>query len=155
MVVNADAGWDLAVNNRNGQLTLVVEVKNKIGVSPEWAASLRRNLLAHGTLPTAPYLLIAFPDTFYLWTDHETSLEVIAPDYIVDARSIMQPYLERAGFAADQISGQSLELIVSAWLGELLYAETLPADGHNDHWLIDSGLLAAIAGGHFAQEVAA
>jgi hypothetical protein len=155
MVVNADAGWDLAINNRNGQLTLVVEVKNKIGVSPEWAASLRRNLLAHDTLPTAPYLLIAFPDTFYLWTDHETSLEAIAPDYSVDARGIIQPYLERAGFTADQISGQSLELIVSAWLGELLYAETLSEEGNDYRWLIDSGLLAAISGGRFAQEVAA
>lgn len=98
---------------------------------------------------------IACPDTFYLWADNETSPEAIAPNYIIDARGIIQPYLERAGFAADQISGQSLELIVSAWLGELLYAETLPADGHDDRWLIDSGLLTAIFGARFAQEVAA
>ncbi len=43
------SGWDLAVNNRNGQLALVVEVKCKTNVSQEWAAKLRRNILAHGT----------------------------------------------------------------------------------------------------------
>jgi len=39
---------DLALYDRNGQLTAVAEVKNKLGTSREWATQLRRNILAHG-----------------------------------------------------------------------------------------------------------
>jgi hypothetical protein len=66
MAVRRDSGWDLSVDNRDGQLALVVEVKRKTNASPEWAAKLRRNILAHGTFPKAPYFLMVFPDKFYL-----------------------------------------------------------------------------------------
>ena len=39
---------DLALYDHDGRLTAVAEVKNKQGTSREWAAKLRRNLLAHG-----------------------------------------------------------------------------------------------------------
>ncbi len=39
---------DLTLYNRDGQLIAVAEVKNKQGTSREWAAKLRRNILAHG-----------------------------------------------------------------------------------------------------------
>jgi hypothetical protein len=42
---------DLALYDRDGQLTAVAEVKNKVGTSREWAARLRRNILAHWTYP--------------------------------------------------------------------------------------------------------
>jgi hypothetical protein len=50
MAVNPDAGWDLSIKDRNGQLVLVVEVKRKTNASPDWAAAFRRNILAHGSL---------------------------------------------------------------------------------------------------------
>jgi hypothetical protein len=56
-----DFGWDLAIYNRDGQLALVAEVKSKLNASAEWAAQFRRNILAHGTFPKAPYFLMAFP----------------------------------------------------------------------------------------------
>ncbi len=68
MAANSGFRWDLSVGNRDGQLVLVVEVKSKTDASPEWAARLRHNILAHGTFPEAPYFLIVFPDRFYLWT---------------------------------------------------------------------------------------
>jgi hypothetical protein len=49
MAFISDSRWDISVDNRNGQLVLVAEIKRKINVSPEWAAALRRNILAHGT----------------------------------------------------------------------------------------------------------
>ncbi len=58
--------WDLAVYDSQHQLVLVVEVKSIAGASPEWAARLRRNILAHGTFPNAPFFLVALPDRFYL-----------------------------------------------------------------------------------------
>jgi hypothetical protein len=48
MAVNPDAGWDLSIKDRNGQLVLVVEVKRKTNASPDWAAAFRRNILSHG-----------------------------------------------------------------------------------------------------------
>ncbi|AFY91209.1 hypothetical protein [Chroococcidiopsis thermalis] len=156
MSVRADLGWDLAVDNRNGQLVLAVEVKRKTNVSPQWAASLRRNILAHETFPKAPYFLMVFPDKFYLWTDTEAHLEQSEPTYAIDPRPILQPYFERAGVREEQISGQSLELIIASWLGEIIHSEKLPEDvAAQQHWLIDSGLYAALAGGKFEHEAVA
>ena len=144
------AYWDLAVYNRDSQLTLVVEIKNKFNASPQWATQLRRNILAHGIFPTAPYFLMAFPDRFYLWTDAHVRLDESEPNYIIDARPILQPYLEKAGVSADRISRQSLELIIASWLGEIIHAQKLsPEMTTSWRWLIESGLYTAISGGRF------
>ncbi len=55
------AGWDLTTYDRDNKLALVVEVKSKLDATVSWAAQLRRNILAHGTFPNAPYFLMAFP----------------------------------------------------------------------------------------------
>jgi hypothetical protein len=150
------SGWDLAVNNRNGQLALVVEVKCKTNVSQEWAAKLRRNILAHGTFAKAPYFLLVFPDRFYLWSNVGAFQEQSEPSYLIDASPILQPYFQRAGVTTDQISRQSLELIVASWLGEIIHSEKPPeALDDSQRWLIDSGLYAALVGGKFRHEAAA
>ena len=41
---------DLALYNSHGRLTGIVEIKNKMGTSREWAARTRRNMLAHADL---------------------------------------------------------------------------------------------------------
>jgi len=147
--------WDLAVDNRNGQLALVVEVKRKINVSSAWAAELRCNLLANGTFPQIPYFLMVFPDKFYLWSNAEAHQEQSEPTYTIDASPILQPYLERAGVTSDQVSGDSLELIVASWLGEIIHSDKLLENiDTSQQWLIDSGLYAALVGGKFEQGVA-
>jgi hypothetical protein len=155
MSVRVDPGWDLLVDDRNGQLALAVEVKSKTNVSPQWAARLRGNILAHGTFPEAPYFMMVFPDKFYLWTDAQANRERNEPSYTIDASPILQPYFERAGVIGEQISSQSLELIIASWLGEIIHSEKCPEDLDLGHWLIDSGLYAAIAGGKFDLEAAA
>lgn len=156
MAMKSDSGWDLSVDNRNGQLALVVEVKRKTNVSPEWAAKLRRNIFAHGTFPKAPYFLMVFPDKFYLWSNAEAYQDQSEPTYTIDASPILQPYFERAGVTSDQISGDSLELIVSSWLGEIIHSEQLPESmDASQQWLIESGLYAALVGGKFEHEAAA
>ncbi len=159
MVSRPDSGWDLSVENRSGQLVLVVEVKRKTHVSPEWATKLRRNILAHGTFAKAPYFLMVFPDKFYLWTEvdqDQSEPTYTEPTYTIDALPILQPYLERARLTAEQISGESLELIVSSWLGEIIHAEHF-ADNidPSQQWLLESGLYAALAGGKFEYGAAA
>ncbi len=156
MVMRPDSGWDLSVDNRNGQLALVVEVKRKTNVSPEWAAELRRNILAHGTFPKAPYFLMVFPDKFYLWSNAEAYQDQSEPTYTIDASPILQPYFERAGVTADQIGGASLELVITSWLGEVIHSDQLPENiDASQQWLIESGLYAALAGGKFEHEAAA
>ena len=156
MAIRSDSGWDVLVDDRNGQLTLVVEVKRKTNTSPEWAAKLRRNILAHGIFPKAPYFLMVFPDKFYLWANAESFQDQSEPTYTIDASPILQPYFERAGVMADQISGESLELIVTSWLGEVIHSEQLPENiDTSQQWLFESGLYAALAGGRFEHEAAA
>ena len=140
--------WDLLVNNRYGQPILIVEVKRKINTSSEWAAKLRRNILAHGILPKVPYFLLVFPDKFYLWTDSRVDLDEREPNYIADARPILEPYLKKAEVTVDQIRAESLELIVASWLGELIHSNQSPADlDESQHWLINSGVYADLVGG--------
>lgn len=156
MVASLGSRWDLSVDNRAGQLALVVEVKRKTGASAQWAASLRSNILAHGTFPKAPYFLMVFPDQFYLWTDADAQSDQSEPTYTIDARPILQPYLERAGVTAEKISGQSLELIVESWLREIIYSENPHEDlDESQHWVIDLGLHAALAGGKIEHEAIA
>lgn len=156
MVMRPDSHWDLSVDNRSGQLTLVVEVKRKTNVSPEWAAKLRRNILAHGTFPKAPYFLMVFPDKFYLWSNSQAHQDQSEPTYTIDAFPILQPYFERAGVVADQISGASLELIVASWLGEIIHSNQLPENiDASQQWLMESGLYAALVGGKLEHEAAA
>ena len=150
MSSNSESTWDLSIDNRNGQRILVVEVKTKRNASPKWASQLRRNILAHGTFVQAPYFLMVFPDQFYLWTDADDQPQQNGPDYIIDARPILKPYFERAGVSDDHISSRSLELIIAAWLAEIM--QDVNAHSETDasqQWLIDSGLYLAIAGGTF------
>lgn len=156
MVVTADSRWDLSVDDRNGQLTLVVEVKRKINVSPKWAAKLRQNILAHGTFPKAPYFLMIFPDKFYLWSNAEAYQDQSEPTYTIDASPILQPYFERAGIGAEQVSGASLELIIASWLSEIIHSNQPPENiDDSQQWLIESGLYAALVGGKIEHEAAA
>jgi len=156
MAMRPDSRWDLSVDNRNGQLTLVVDIKRKINVSPEWAAKLRQNIFAHGTFAKAPYFLMVFPDKFYLWSNAEAYQDQSKPTYTINASPILQPYFERAGVAAEQISEASLELIVTSWLGEIIHSELLPESiDASQQWLIDSGLYAALVGGRLEYEATA
>lgn len=156
MSSNGAGCWDLSIDNRNGQRILDIEVKTKLNASAEWAAQFRRNILAHGIFPKAPYFLMVFPDRFYLWTDADAQSEQNEPTYTIDARPILQPYFERAGVTAAQISGQSLELIVASWLGTIIHSDKSPEIiDESQRWLVDSGLYDAVVGGKFKHEAAA
>lgn len=146
--------WDLTTYDRDNQLVLIVEVKSKLHVPPEWAARLRRNILAHGTFPNAPYFLMVFPDRFYLWKNTGSNHELIAPTYIIDAHPILQRYFDHSGIPADQVSGQSLELMVASWLSGIIHMAPDELDA-SQQWLIDSGLYNAVAGGSLDHEVLA
>jgi len=147
--------WDFSVHDHNGQLVLVVEVKRKLHTSPEWAAQLQRNMYAHGIFSEAPFFLIVFPDQLYLWTNASMQEDPVLPNYVIDASPIFQPYFDRAGVTPTNISGQNLELIVSSWLGEIIYGESATTImDESQRWLIDSGLYDALHGANIDKAIA-
>jgi len=145
---------DLVVYDRNGQLALIVEIKRKTGASADWAAKWRRNILAHGGTPDVKFFLIALPDRFYLWKDTGSILEPTAPTFEIDAGPLLKPYLKEIGISPQDISGQSFELIVSAWLNSVLQNEkTFDKQDNSLNWINTSGLLEAVRGGCLKHEV--
>jgi len=147
---------DLVAYDRDGQITLIAEVKGRIDTSRSWATRVRRNMLAHGVVPKSRFLLLAVPNRLYLWKDAGNTPELLEPTYEIDAIPFFQPYYERAGISADHLSAQTFELIVTSWLNELVQSG-IPANVpiEQKQVLEDSGLLEAIKGGSVAVEVRA
>ena len=139
---------DIIAYDTNGKLTLVVEIKSKLGTSSQWAAKMRRNILAHGLLPSTPFFLLGLPDHFYLWKDNGIIPEVIMPTYEIEPGPFLQPYYEKSGLSLEIISGKSFELIVVSWLSEILGTSGQDFIQDSQKWLIESGLFEAIRGGH-------
>lgn len=148
---------DAAVYDREGKPVLVVETKSRFDVTQRWAARTFRNLYVHGSVPDVPYFLLALPDAFYLWrTPGQKALEAfvkgdreeVLPDYAVPAWETIRPYLGRKGVSPDEVSTYSMELIVNAFVANLLNSD-LSRESAPDHllWLFDSGLYEAIRGG--------
>jgi hypothetical protein len=158
MVVR-DESWDFMVSDRHHRLVLGVEVKGQQGKTPEWAAELRRNMLAHEIYVLTPYFLIAMPDYVHLWVkadQPEPSADpwYRLPDYTIAAEPLWRPYLGYLDGDIRQLTGESLEFIVGSWLG-LMLNMSLRDDPASPAWLTESGLFDAIAGGRLLIEALA
>ncbi len=146
---------DILAFDRYRQLALIAEVKNKRGASSEWAARMRRNMFAHGLLPSAPFFLLALPDNFYLWKNTDRNLDVIEPTQKIDPRPFLQPYYESFGISLDNLTGRSFEFIVTSWLNQVLRAKSSKdLFGGSQDWLVSSGLFDKLIGGSLEVEVA-
>jgi hypothetical protein len=145
---------DLAVYDKNGQLVLVVEAKNKLNTSSDWAAKMRRNMLAHGLMPDTRFFLLTLPDKFYLWKNAGVIPEIVLPDYEIDPKPFLHPYYARVEISPDTLTGESFELVISSWLSKLLQTDVLPPELEGQDWLIKSGLFEAIKQGHLAAQIA-
>jgi hypothetical protein len=145
---------DLALYNRHGELTAVAEVRNKSGTSREWATQLRCNILAHSGYDKADFFLLVTPDRFYLWKHADTIPTLIPPHYESAAEAIFAPYFNRAGVDPHNVSSHAFELVVVAWLSDLVRSEEPPEPYTNgQNWLVDSGFLTAVRDGRLAYEV--
>jgi len=146
---------DLVIYDSTGHKVLLVEVKQKLHTKQDWAAKMRRNLLAHNFIPNTPFFLLACPDRFYLWKDAGSEPTIVEPDYVIDPSSFLRPFLKNADISSEKISHFSLEITISSWLNKLLYMP-LPKGDVDDETqkLIDSGLIDAIKGGRVEYEVA-
>lgn len=144
----------MAAYDQLGQPVLLAEVKNTRRDSTQWAARFRKNLLAHGTLPKAPFFLIATPEHMYFWRQEGQTREDEPPQFTLDATRELKPYFERFAQAPETTGGQALELILSLWLFELARSgESRAAEDASLHWLSDSGLLHALQGARIESSV--
>ncbi len=138
---------DIAVY-RDEQLQLVVEAKSKTDATTDWAARMRRNLVAHLAIPNSPFFLLALPDHFYVWRRVSSPLAVIPPDYDVDPTPLLSPYVTNGRESLRTISEAGLTLAVSSWLNELVASSLNEEKAETQQaWLFESGLYCAIEGG--------
>jgi hypothetical protein len=157
-MVMRDESWDFMVSDRHHRVVLGVEVKGQQGKSPEWAAELRRNMLAHEISVLTPYFLIAMPDYVHLWVkadQREFSADpwYRLPDYTIAAEPLWRPYLGYLNGDITQLDGLGLEFIVANWLRILLNTpDQTELEPEVADWLVSSGLFEAIAAGRLLVE---
>jgi hypothetical protein len=145
---------DFAVIDQKGQLAVVAEAKNKRGADRQWASEWFRNFVARQHSSAPPFVLLATPETLYIWkrTEKASSPE---PTAAVDARRVFASYLRNSSLEISSISGSTFEFIVGAWLDDVshgfwqaLVPEERPLFG-------DSGLLEAVENGRVVSDVTA
>jgi hypothetical protein len=136
---------DLIAYDQLGQPILLAEVKNTHRTDDQWAARFRRNLLAHGTLPRAPFFLIATPEHMYFWRQEDLTPKEEPPQFTLDAVRELKPYFERFKQTPEQTGGHALELILLSWLLDLVQSgQSRAKHDASLRWLSESGLLEAL-----------
>ncbi len=148
-------GVDLIVYDDKDQAVLLVEVKGRVGTSEQWAAQYRRNLLSHGTLPQAPYFLIATADRLYFWKQNHSGNSEELPTFTMNAAEEFKPYLEGHKQSLNEIGEEALVYILVSWLNDL--QQTIVQKLKQEpalYWLVESGLIDSLAEGHLQMAVA-
>ena len=142
---------DFVVEKPGGGVLLLVEAKNTTAPSREWAVRFLRNLFVHAQIPQSDYFLLALRDHLYLW--RRPAAEGSVPDFEADTKATLQPYLMRLHGPLEELSESSFELLVLAWLSDLV-AGTLP-ESSNHGWLDESGLADSVRDGAIRSNIAA
>ncbi|HSK78298.1 MAG TPA: hypothetical protein VLQ45_17735 [Thermoanaerobaculia bacterium] len=139
---------DIIVYGPDRTLQLVVEVKNGLGASEEWAREVRDLLLQHRAIPASPYFLLAMTNRFYLWGPGTAGVPRRLPEYAIDVREALEPYTRALGRPLENVSKPGFELLVSSWLVDLMHSDPQALAGCPGlSGLLDSGLFAAIRRG--------
>jgi hypothetical protein len=136
---------DFVAYDDRGQVILLGEAKGRRGVSDQWAARFRRNMLAHGTLPKAAFFFIATPEHLYFWRQDRPLSGDEPPEFTIDATKELKPYFEKSGQAPGTVSEQGLEVVVWWWLTDIaISGRTRAKHDPSIGWLADSGLIDAL-----------
>ncbi|MDB5246972.1 MAG: hypothetical protein JWQ40_1366 [Segetibacter sp.] len=138
---------DILVYNRNRQPVVIIEAKSKFNTTKEWAGQMRRNMLAHNLLPSAPYFILALPDVFYFWEVKSFSFDTVNPTLQIDPKPFLEPLANIINVSLDRISGQRFELIIATWLNNVLASTEEDLLRNNQTWIVETGLFEKIAGG--------
>lgn len=141
-------GVDFVAYNTEGAIVLLAEAKTRHGTSEAWAAKLRRNMLAHGSLPRAKYFLIITPERMYGWNQENLTIDEVSPEFVVDARRVLASYFAKFGQDPASIGPIAFDLLVREWLTDAARSpDYLGADSSVDS-LVSSGLLSSLREAH-------
>lgn len=136
---------DISVHSPDRTLQLVVEVKSRPGASSEWAAKFRRNLLANGAVPNAPYLIIASPQRLYLWRKGPNT--EVPPDFSAGTQEVLKEYLGKLAEQSPHLTEESLQIALISWLRDLTFRRPPRQDSDAERILVESGAYEAIRDG--------
>jgi hypothetical protein len=135
---------DVLVSDQAGTTVAIVEVKALSEANEQNASRYLRNLLAHGIVPHARFVLLITPEMGYLWEAPEALLRGTAPSLIFPMERITQHYLRTNGRAAPP-EDLVLEAIVKQWLSDL--ADGIAIDEAVTKLLREAGFLDAVRDG--------
>ena len=109
---------DVIVRGPSRDPVVVVEVKNREGLTPGVAAQLRGNMAAHGLLGRAAYFLLLSQDVGYLWREEPDAPWDVPPTAQFPMRSVVERYASTP-LDGKRLRGLELELLIVHWLSEL------------------------------------
>jgi len=147
---NGQSSVDLVIE-KGGNPIVAVEARNVESPSGDWAAQFLRNLLEYGDVPRCQYFLLALRNRMYLWRDPAPPVSL--PDFEGDTSDALEPYLVRLHRPLDTVSQSGFEMLIQAWLGELVMG-ILP-DAGDRKWLVESGLADAVRDSFIRTKIAA
>jgi hypothetical protein len=151
--------FDVVAYDTKNKLQLIVEVKSRppsdVREALAWAVQIHRNLMVHDALTPAPFfLLVGFPDHFFLWKELGSSWPEAQPDYCYHGSDLLEPFFGILDPESDVRMELQHEKVVATWLESLTHANQLPARA-STAWLLESGLFSAISGGSVIRQLAA
>ena len=135
---------DIVAYSADGRLQMVGEVKSGQPGSPAAAVKVRRNLLAHGAFPRAPFFAVFYPQQLYLWKDGASTTE--GPDSTARITDILHEYLGNWSSNPEQLAEESLLIALSAWFRDVA-GQNRRSSSEADRVAIESGLSRAISHG--------
>jgi len=150
--------FDLVVYDTKDKLQLIVEVKSRPPSNTRealpWAVRIHRNLVVHAALTPAPFfLLVGFPEHFFLWKELESLRSDAEHDYSYQGSDLLEPFCGILDPESEVRIELQHEKVVAAWLESLTRAKQ-PAARASTAWLRASGLFSAISGGSVRRQVA-
>jgi hypothetical protein len=139
------------VVSKEDRPVLMVEIKAGKETSPTAAARFRRNLIENKMVADAPFLLLAFKTSLFLWRK-ETSLDEPA-DFTAPIKPILEFYLQ-SHHDNPYIGEESIQIAVHSWLRDLAIGIRQPDPASPpDQMLLDSGLYNEMYSGDVRPEV--
>jgi hypothetical protein len=131
---------DFTVERPGHAVWLLVEARNTLAPSREWAAEVLRNLFEYADPPPSEYFLLVLRNRMYLW--RRPTRDAAEPDFEGSTAEALQPYLSRLSYPLEKLYPVSFQMLIESWLNDLAAGD--PPDDANRSWLEESGLAESI-----------
>lgn len=150
---------DIAVYSPNGEIQLIVEVKNRRNISSSWLKKIYLEATNNSIVSNVPYFLLALQDQFCLWKRSESFVESIEPHFVMNPQKFIEPYVAaqslRINNAEDEFRNEPylviekhyhFQMVVKEWLSDIITCKgELPDELY--HFWVSSGLYEKIRNG--------